>query len=50
MQNVLEFTKADLPRELMQPEVVAPKVREMFDGKTPVKITDGEFDCSGPTL
>ena len=29
-ENVLEFTEADLPRELTQPEVVAAKVREMF--------------------
>lgn len=40
MRNSLEFTEADLPRELTQPEVVAAKVREMFDGKTPVRIAD----------
>ena len=40
MRNSLEFTEADLPRELTQPEVVAAKVREMFDGKTPVRIID----------
>lgn len=40
MRNSLEFTEDDLPRELTQPEVVAAKVREMFDGETPVKIAD----------
>ena len=40
VRNSLEFTEADLPRELTQPEVVAAKVREMFDGQTPVKIAD----------
>lgn len=39
MRNSLEFTEADLPRALTQPEVVAAKVREMFDGQNPVTIT-----------
>lgn len=29
-----------MPRELTQPEVVAAKVRKMYDGKTPVRIID----------
>jgi len=40
VRNSLEFTEADLPRERTQPEVVADKVREMFDGRSPVSITD----------
>lgn len=40
MEDVLEFTEADMPRERSQPEVVTAKVREMFYGKTLVKITD----------
>jgi len=40
VRNSLEFTEADLPRELTQPEVVAAKVRELFDGQNPVKIAD----------
>lgn len=40
VRNSLEFTEADLPRELTQPEVVAAKVRELFDGHNPVKIAD----------
>ena len=40
MSNLLEFTEDDLPRELLQPEVVAAYVRQVFDGKTPVRIMD----------
>lgn len=40
VHNSLEFTKDDLPREMTQPEVVAAKVCEMFDGQNPVKIAD----------
>lgn len=40
MQYSLEFTEDDLPRELSQPEVVAAKVGEMFDGQNPVRIID----------
>lgn len=40
MRNSLEFTEADLQRGRTQPEVVADKVREMFDGRNPVSITD----------
>lgn len=39
VRNSLEFTEADLPRDLSQPEVVAARVREMFDGQNPVSIT-----------
>lgn len=40
MQYSLEFTADDLPRDLSQPEVVAAKVGEMFDGQNPVRIID----------
>lgn len=40
VHNSLEFTRDDLPRDLTQPEVVAAKVREMFDGQNPIKIAD----------
>jgi predicted ArsR family transcriptional regulator len=40
VRNSLEFTEVDLPRERTQPEVVADKVRELFDGRNPVSITD----------
>ena len=40
MSNLLEFTEDNLPRELLQSEVVAAHVRQVFDGKTPVRIMD----------
>ena len=40
MRYLLEFTEADLDRALSEPEKVAVTVREMFDGKTPVRTID----------
>ncbi|QEF97895.1 hypothetical protein Mal15_19410 [Stieleria maiorica] len=40
MPFVLEFTEADLDRPLTEPEKVASTMREMFDGKTPVRTKD----------
>ena len=40
MRYVLEFTEADLDRPLTEPEKMAAMVREMFDGKAPVRTKD----------
>ena len=37
---MLEFTEADLDRPLTEPEKMAETVREMLDGKTPVRTKD----------
>lgn len=40
MLFVLEFTDTDLDRPPSEPEKIAGTVREMFDGKTPVRTRD----------
>jgi hypothetical protein len=40
VHSSIEFTEADLPFEQTQPEVVTLQVREMLDGKMPVRIAD----------
>jgi hypothetical protein len=40
MHNVIEFTEEDLERPQSEPEKMAAKVRELFDGKTPVRTLD----------
>lgn len=40
MQNVLEFTEADLDLPRTQPEILAEVALAMFDGTSPVRISD----------